>query len=236
MKKLRKFWAQLFQFIGGYFVNSLEGVKQRFCNLPSLPAVSDGWKLFSKIFLPRCVDELVRVSTGSTICQSIRVGFRVLPFTFHLPTMSLMIIIYWGACVHKNGTYTINSLVHRFSRFFQKYLERTKTFGDFHAWNSIVGWIFLSACYCLGYSPSVGCWFWVFPEWNVAWKILLSVKQLLLFINLYLTLDVRITAHSFWHAKTIHASSCPLWIPFFLATCHHACLLFHVHLPLRPPI
>ena len=27
------------------------------------------------------------------------------------------------------------------------------------------------------------------------------------FINLYLTLDVRITAHSFWHAKIIHASS-----------------------------
>ena len=35
----------------------------------------------------------------------------------------------------------------------------------------------------------------------------ISESSQLLFIDLYLTLDARITAHSFWHAKTIQASS-----------------------------
>ena len=43
------------------------------------------------------------------------------------------------------------------------------------------------------------------PSGPLIFKI--SESSQLLFINLYLTLDVRITAHSFWHAKIIHASS-----------------------------
>ena len=54
--------------------------------------------------------------------------------------------------------------------------------------------------------------------WNIA--IIPSGKRSHNSQNSYLTLAVHITTHSFWHAKTIHANSGLLWIPFFLAIYH----------------